>query len=527
MNEGSLSIKYQIQITGINGDKKLNNVIDWSFANLEVNKVYSLAAKATSQEITISGHMKDDASMEYQGLSIDGISITVYATQDSDEQDSFGNEYDKDAPLFNPVAVIPGMAEFMESKTTFSDVVLSGSSFFYTNMEMFENTTIHHINVFANRVSEIDENQYMTVHVIDNKTAAIKSTHHFYAEKAELTSLTPKKIISLYSKEEVKVGKGETLSFSHDDDPLIWGYQDGHGNPSNLKGFYCDSGFNRISGEHVLCIDVYTTAAPTLSPEDLALKNALQGKKLSILGDSISTFIGWSNSTEVNDTLGSNEIYYGKDNNTTMSVDDTWWKQTVDKYGMEILVNNSWSGSSVTNKRNQYGLNSYGWNIRPGNLHDNTLSDNPNGAAINPDIIAVYMGTNDLMDDVKCNEELDKLNNDFFEKIEAEGFVPTATANFEEACALMIYKVHKNYPNAEIFCFNNPIMRTGNAANRQKYNAVFEQIADRYGCHIVDLYSSDISNYGLYASDGVHPNARGMDIMTEAFAESLRSYYCK
>ena len=51
----------------------------------------------TTHAITISGTMKKEAGNEYQGLSIDGIGITVVATQYTYEYDSNGNTYDKDA----------------------------------------------------------------------------------------------------------------------------------------------------------------------------------------------------------------------------------------------------------------------------------------------------------------------------------------------------------------------------------------------------------------------------------------------
>ena len=41
--------------------------------------------------------MKEEAGNEYQGLSIDGIGITVVPTQDTVESDSFGNDYDANA----------------------------------------------------------------------------------------------------------------------------------------------------------------------------------------------------------------------------------------------------------------------------------------------------------------------------------------------------------------------------------------------------------------------------------------------
>ncbi len=97
-NMGNLAFKYQIVITGINGDAKLNEAIEWTidYGYGEGNTEGHMAGNSTlSAPIKISGHMKEDAGNEYQNLKIDGISITVYATQDTVEFDSFDNQYDK------------------------------------------------------------------------------------------------------------------------------------------------------------------------------------------------------------------------------------------------------------------------------------------------------------------------------------------------------------------------------------------------------------------------------------------------
>ena len=97
-NNGSLALKYEIKITGINGDAKLNEAIDWTInGNAIGNNIGELAAGVTSEALTIKGHMKEEAGNEYQNLSIDGIAITVYATQNTVEYDSNDNQYDKDA----------------------------------------------------------------------------------------------------------------------------------------------------------------------------------------------------------------------------------------------------------------------------------------------------------------------------------------------------------------------------------------------------------------------------------------------
>ena len=106
-NVGNLALKYKVQINGINGSAKLNEVIDWTISNdgrpiddTATVKEYALNAKGATVDsgiLTISGTMDKNAGNEYQGLSIDGIGITVVATQYTYENDSKDNLYDKDA----------------------------------------------------------------------------------------------------------------------------------------------------------------------------------------------------------------------------------------------------------------------------------------------------------------------------------------------------------------------------------------------------------------------------------------------
>ncbi len=113
VNNGNLALKYIIKVTGIEtnhevvpGEPNLKDVITWEikYSNDAVwhNEAdtfkagYSLAPNA-SNVVTIKGVMDKNAGNEYQGLSIDGVSVTVYATQMTAEFDSIDNLYDKDA----------------------------------------------------------------------------------------------------------------------------------------------------------------------------------------------------------------------------------------------------------------------------------------------------------------------------------------------------------------------------------------------------------------------------------------------
>lgn len=104
VNKGNLALKYTISLNGVQGNAKLLEAIDFTVKVGDTETALdqlngTLLANAESAPIVISGHMKESAGNEYQGLSIDGIAITVNATQLDHESDSFNNTYDKDAVL--------------------------------------------------------------------------------------------------------------------------------------------------------------------------------------------------------------------------------------------------------------------------------------------------------------------------------------------------------------------------------------------------------------------------------------------
>ncbi len=256
----------------------------------------------------------------------------------------------------------------------------------------------------------------------------------------------------------------------------------------------------------------------------LNLNQFLEGKKISFLGDSITSYEGITNSTSVNDTLRNYYTYYTSSGNVAVS--DTWWQQTVDTWNMELLVNNSYSGSCTADGKSNASAHPTGiinaWESRCVNLHDNTTSNNPNNAVINPDIIAVFMGTNDTWgqnaEGTWTKVTNSTFNDAFFARIEANGFVPAA-ASFDEAYALMIYKMTVAYPNADIFCLTIPLAST-------TFNNAIKAIAEHYGCGLVDLYDTELrTNKSAVTSDNVHPNATGMDIITDALSAAFEDFY--
>ena len=128
VNKGNLALKYKIQITGIQGDAKLNEVIDWTINDAAIDLTEGhLTAGQQGDAFTIKGHMKETAGNDYQNLTIDGIGINVVATQDTVESDSFHNQYDANAEY--PVTVTTGdeLQTIVNNATAPVNVVLMNS----------------------------------------------------------------------------------------------------------------------------------------------------------------------------------------------------------------------------------------------------------------------------------------------------------------------------------------------------------------------------------------------------------------
>ena len=136
VNNGNLALKYKLVITGLTGDADLLKVIKFTYetadgATFDINQEGHLTAKGTDGAstglITLTGVMDTAAGNEYMNKKLDNISITVVATQDTVESDSFGTQYDKDAEY--PVAVTTGdeLQAIVNNATAPVNIVLANS----------------------------------------------------------------------------------------------------------------------------------------------------------------------------------------------------------------------------------------------------------------------------------------------------------------------------------------------------------------------------------------------------------------
>lgn len=247
----------------------------------------------------------------------------------------------------------------------------------------------------------------------------------------------------------------------------------------------------------------------------------LKGKTISILGDSISTYTDVSNGAAAdtaNSTIRNNVLYYTP-GTWGVYLEDTWWHKAFSRLGLRLLVNNSWSGSCLLKPR--FGtVGAYA--DRCVQLHNDYTGEEP-------DLIAIFMGTNDFSyfgDTLGTAEEIDYQS---LIQETPEGTLYREPAASCEAYAIVLDKIRKRYPRAQVYCLSLLPRREENPEGLPQpasFNQSLDAINTRFGCHTVDLFSEGISPAGeifdtYFADHRVHPGTKGMAFIADRFMSAL------
>ncbi len=232
------------------------------------------------------------------------------------------------------------------------------------------------------------------------------------------------------------------------------------------------------------------------------------GMSVSILGDSISTYEGW--------IPEGNSVYFPH-NGAVQDVSQTWWKIVMDELGLSLCANSSSSGSTC------YG-DSTAEDVKVG-CSDYRISQLAGSDGEEPDLIIVYMGTNDLVESIEIGD------NDGTRPVE-EGMVE----RFSDAYSLILDKLERRYPAAQICCCtllpagnwgteSQPFVTfvNGLGLTAEEYSVQIEKIAQSRGIPVIDLYRCGISldNMAQMTSDGVHLTPDGMRCVADQVISSL------
>ena len=242
----------------------------------------------------------------------------------------------------------------------------------------------------------------------------------------------------------------------------------------------------------------------------------LDGKKLSILGDSISTYSGYNPSGYA--------VWYPQGDIT--SVEKTWWKSLANETGLTILKNCAWSGSTVT------GDSTSTTNAIAG-CSTKRIADLANDTET-PDIIICYIGINDF--GLTNSRELGEFKGTT--AIPTEGTIST----FSEAYGLMLKKIMETYPNAFVYCCTLLETKHGNYDQQdntafpvlnskgialEQYNEVIRELCGAMGARLIELHELGINYWNVdnFTTDGIHPNVAGAKLVKDKIKSKLLTDY--
>lgn len=233
------------------------------------------------------------------------------------------------------------------------------------------------------------------------------------------------------------------------------------------------------------------------------------GMKLSILGDSISTFKGW---------IPEGNLVFYPENGTVKDVAQTWWKIVLDELGLTLCANGSSSGSA-----------SFGYSQEADPMYgcsDHRISQLAGADGEAPDIIIVYMGTNDVLMSAAIGD------NDGLQAV-GEGLV----GSLSDGYTMILDKIKRQYPQAQVYCCTllpvgdwgtteaQPFVPFVNGQNvtSEAYSERIRLIAGNRGLPVIDLEKCGITidNMAEMTADGVHPTAEGMRLIADTVKKCL------
>ena len=220
-------------------------------------------------------------------------------------------------------------------------------------------------------------------------------------------------------------------------------------------------------------------------------------KKIAIMGDSYSTYDGWSNK-DVNGNDNGFYVYYPNERCQVDSVEKTWWYMLGQKPEFELEVSNSYSGSVISNTH--YG----GVDVTGTDLSFmNRVGMNPNGVDYNgnPDIILIFGGTNDCWAGVEMGDYV------------YENWTDEDLKCFRPAFSKLISSLLEFYPNAKVYNITNS-GKGGIPGLTRSIAKSMKKVCEHY----------DIENIVLEDIDKVdaHPTYEGMQAICDQVYSVLR-----
>ncbi len=205
------------------------------------------------------------------------------------------------------------------------------------------------------------------------------------------------------------------------------------------------------------------------------------GKSVSILGDSYSTFDGYV-------TPSNNLVWYDRTpvpgKTDVGKVTQTWWHKFVKDNGYKLCENNSYSGSTICNT----------------GYHDDDYSDRSFISRVGnlgcPDVILIFGGTNDSW----AGSPVGEYKYDNWSRYDLYSFRP--------AMAYMLSEISDRYPNVEVYVILNDDLK-------DDIDNSVKEVCRHYGVDCIELKEIDKMSG--------HPTIKGMTQIADQVAAYINA----
>ena len=220
---------------------------------------------------------------------------------------------------------------------------------------------------------------------------------------------------------------------------------------------------------------------PTINRMEGVCMFDMKKKKISILGDSYSTYKGYNRDGY--------DIWYPNEQQGVMSVEDTWWKKLCDEKNLELIDNNSYSGSTICNI-------GYDGADSSNSSFITRITREMSPESTESDYLIIFGGTNDFW----AGSPVGQIKYQDFNEDDFKQFAPAF-------CILMSY-VTKKYANSEVYVVINDILP-------DYMVKIMEEVCEHYGHTIIRL--EDVNKING------HPTVAGMTTIAEEISKYIDS----
>ena len=198
-------------------------------------------------------------------------------------------------------------------------------------------------------------------------------------------------------------------------------------------------------------------------------------KKVSVLGDSYSTFQGYNPEGYA--------PFYPNDRNDCVEVEQTWWDLYIKAMGYVLEENNSWGGTTICNT----GYGGMDSSASAFTARADMLGD--------PDIIFLFGGTNDAWAGSPVGE------------YQYADWTDEDCKNFRPALAKLLHDLQERYPKAEIYSILNSELR-------EEINESCRTICKHYNVQLIELHDIEKQNG--------HPSIKGMQSICDQLIAAIK-----